>query len=115
MMTIFRKAINELVAQRKVLSKQIAALEAASKTLSPTTSKPKKPKKAKKARTLDKDAGAKTLEFVRGRKRPTKPEAVEREFNLTRAAATQRLIALVHQGLAKRVGKGMYVAVRAQA
>ena len=134
---VFLDHIERLSNERKSIDDKIAAMELSYELLSGTkrkpalaakdnpTTMPRRRGPARKAlarpptkrgtegHTLDKDATAKTLAFIQGRKRPTKPEAVEREFGISRPAATQRLMTLVRLGKAKRVGKGQYLANRA--
>ncbi len=107
---LLRKAIDKMVTQRNDLTKRIVAMEASYRLISgsPATVKPKRKPRKKKARTLDRKATEKTLAFIRSRKRPTSPEAIEREFGISRAAATQRCINLVKQGMIRRVAKARY-------
>lgn len=96
--------IDELLAERDAIDKQVDALRTAAETLAGAAVRA-----PRRGYRLDKKARARTLEFMSTRKRPTTVSAVARKFNITDSAANQRLLALAKAGDADRVATGKYV------
>jgi hypothetical protein len=106
-----KKIIAELVAQRDILDRKIAALQVAVEALGEDEPRSRAAPPRTSARRVARDprAAAKTLGLLSERKRPLTVTAAARAMGVTQRVAASRLGNLARTGRAERVSRGHYL------